>query len=518
MNAGTCRYLLLLVLVVVQFDNYECYRSRPSPSRPRPSPSYRPSPTYRPFPRPSPTYRPFPRPSPTFRPFPRPSPTFRPFPQPSPTHKPFPTYSPTRAPTYRPATTYKPFPSHTTYKPFPSHTTYRPFPAQPTHRPFPNYPTARPNYGNTRYPTRYPTQPTRYPTQSNRYPIGPRPTYPGYQDGGIFSPGRRYQPTYSVPVRVPSPGGSRVKVYNINNYHSPGYWAPPSYPVYSYTYRDTGSSALGFYLGYSLGRITHPTYYHHSHSFYDGYSPRYDHYTVHHYYHNNQNIPKEQTITTKVIVQCGDGSQICPANTTSLCTANGQIMCVVISSNTVPCKDNPNLQCVRSTVPCENNDAPECKGIAKGQSAAINIPCISSTTIEGNVTTVNNSLVSTDPVANKTVQSAVLSSSTQQLKTLLPNTNASSTPTQAPVNISSTTPQSTVAMTTLPTIETTLSNVTFPSLGSRKKRAAPPQYCVTILAQPSIRAPTEGEQVYGQITNVFEQFFSKAFGMNKPSK
>ncbi|KAL3265345.1 hypothetical protein HHI36_009553 [Cryptolaemus montrouzieri] len=574
MISNKVRYLLIFVLLLVFFGGCECWGSRTSGSRPRPSPTHRPfprpSPTHRPFP--SPTYRPFPSPthrpfpSPTFRPFPQPTfrpfpqptsrpfpqPTSRPFPQPTsrpfpqPTSRPFPqtTHRPFPQPTFRPLPpptsrpfpqptsrplpqpTYRPFPQPSpTYRPFPTKpATYRPFPQHttPTYRPYPNYPTSRPNYG-TRAPTRYPTQPTRYPTQG-RYPVGPHPSYPGY-NGGIFAPGRPYQPSYSVPVRIPSPGGSRIKVYNVHNYHPSTYWAPPSYPVYRYTYRDTGNSALGFYLGYSLGRVTHPTYYYHHHG-YDGYSPRYDHYTVHHYYHNTGNIPKEQTVVSKSIIQCGDSSQICPANTTALCTSNGQIMCVVVADSTIPCKQDANLRCVRSMVPCENNEAPECKGIAKGQSTAIDIPCISNTIVEGNITTVNNTILSTEKSKNITtvplsglMNKNLVSSTTpvittiRTIETTLPAVGLSNSNISFPSSPVSSTTTVRTTETTLPAVGLVTSNVTFPSLDAPRSKRSAPQYCVTILAQPSVRALTEGEQAFQEATNIFEKFFSKAFGM-----
>ncbi|KAL3265346.1 hypothetical protein HHI36_009554 [Cryptolaemus montrouzieri] len=432
MVSNKVRHLLLFILLLVLLDSCACWGTRTSGSRPRPSP------THRPFPRPSPTHRPFP------------SPTHRPFP--SPTHRPF------------PSPTYRPFPQPT-HRPFPK-PTQRPYP-QPTYKPFPQ-------------PTRYPTQP--------RYPVGPHPSYPGYGNGGIFAPGRPYQPSYNVPVRIPAPGGSRIRVYNVRNYHPSTYWAPPSYPIYHYTYRDTGSSALGFYLGYSLGRITHPTYYYHHHG-YDGYSPRYDHYTVHHYYHNTGNIPKEQTVVSKSIIQCEDSSQICPVNTTALCKTNGEIMCLVAATRTIPCKHDSNVRCIRSMIPCENNDSSECKGVAKGQSASIDIPCISNTIIDGNITTVNNTIISTDKSRNETIT---------------PISNFETTPVITTIRSSET---------TLPSVQIKISDITFPSLDSSSSKTSAPQFCVTIIAQPSKRALTEGEQAFNEATNIFEKFFSKAFGM-----
>lgn len=268
-----------------------------------------------------------------------------------------------------------------------------------------------------------------------------------------------------------------------------------SYPSYHYTPASTGSGVLGFFLGYSLARITTPTF-SHCYSCYNGYVPRYDHYTVHHYYHNNNNVPKEQTVQTNNIITCGDSSQICPANTISLCTATGQIMCVVAATKTVPCEKDPNMKCVQSSVPCENNDAPECKGKSKGDSTTLNIPCISNTVIEGNVTTVNNTIVSADPPQNVTET---------------PSTNSS---------LDVTTIEQTTISNTFPSLG---SNDTFPALGStthqnRAKREAAQPYCVAILAEPSVRKVTEGEVAFNEVTNVFEKFFSNAFKVGDRKK
>ncbi|XP_045479753.1 spore coat protein SP85-like [Harmonia axyridis] len=395
---------------------------------------------------------------------PRPNPTHRPYTA-APTQRPY-TMSPTRAPTYRP------------------------FPSQaPTYRPQ-SVPGRNPTYKPATQPGRYPTQPSKYPTQPSRYPQGPPPAYPGNQPGGYRPPFvQPNQQSYQRPLQIPQPGGkTKVKVYNINNYHSPSYYAPMVYPSYRYAPVSTGSGVLGFFLGYSLARITSPTY-SRCYSCYNGYVPRYDHYTVHHYYHNNANVPKQQTVTTNNIITCGDSSQICPANTVSLCTTSGQIMCVVAATKTVPCEKDPNLKCVQSSVPCENNDAPECKGKSKGDTTTVNIPCISNTVIEGNVTTVNNTIVSNDPVQNTTT-----------------TTDASTTIT------------SIVETTTSNTFPSLGANETFPSLGSnttqnRAKREAAQPYCVAILAEPAERKSTDGEEAFNEVTNVFEKFFASAFNI-----
>lgn len=427
-------YINFLVFLCLLSQCYGAKSSRPRPATHRPATS-RPA-TFRPFPTHAPTFRPFPTHAPTFRPFPTHAPTFRPVPTRAPTMRPFPTHSPTA----------RPFPTHS-----------------PTMRPMPTRaPTARP------FPTHAPTF----------RPQGPYPTRPGYQTPPpIFRPsglgGQINQPIYQRPLAIPAPGGkTKIKVYNVNNYHHPGYYAPPSYPVYRYGSSDVGSGALGFFLGYSLAKVTQPTYYrYHGGASYDGYTPRFDHYTIHHYHNNPQAIPPRQTLSANTIETCGDSAQICPAGTSALCTAKGEIMCVVNALSTVACKDDANRRCVKTTIPCENDQAPECKGIPKGSTTSIDIPCISNAELSGNVTTVNNTIVSLE----------------KKNSTLV-------TTTQLPI-------------TTLPTSNTV------PSLGYlRAKRQAPVQnYCVTIVAEPAVREPTEGEKVFNEVSSVFENLFSKAF-------
>uniref|UniRef100_A0A6P7FZ32 DNA-directed RNA polymerase II subunit RPB1-like isoform X5 n=1 Tax=Diabrotica virgifera virgifera TaxID=50390 RepID=A0A6P7FZ32_DIAVI len=271
--------------------------------------------------------------------------------------------------------------------------------------------------------------------------------HPGYSSGGYHAP-----PAYSA-----NPSGGHVTIINNNNHH---YSYPAYVPTYHYTTADTGSSHLGFFLGYSLGRLTSPSYHYHSSVLYDN-TPRYDHYEVHHYYHNSNSVPKEATIQENAIVGCvGDTGSFCPSNTTSLCTNNGAVMCVASATSTVPCSLERQTNCVKSSVPCLNSTSPDCVGAVK--SATVSLPCISTAKVLANITFVNNTIVLA-PTTNTTV----------------PN-NTSSTP--LPVT---TTPQP----------------------------VTPQNFCVTILALPAERKLTESEKLANGVDGLFGKIAVKALGI-----
>nr|CAI5861904.1 unnamed protein product [Callosobruchus analis] len=311
---------------------------------------------------------------------------------------------------------------------------------------------------------------------------------PAYNPAGYGAPpayGYGHPPAgYGGSYHYPG-GGGGTTIINNNNYHygggggyGGGYgggWAPS----YRYSSFDTGSSALGFFLGYSLAKITTPSFLYHGSSYGGGYTPRYDHYEVHHYYHNRDNVPKEAEIQQNAIVGCvGDSGSFCPANTTSLCTNNGAVMCVASATTTVPCTNDRQTNCVSTTVPCVNNTAPECKDSSQKETA-IRIPCISTAKVYGDISYVNNTIV----VANAT---------TEANSTIATSTN-------------STDNNSTVITTTL------ASNITN-STASEKK--GPPQtFCVTILALPAPAKQTEGGKLFEGAKNVFGMFAVKALGI-----
>lgn len=283
----------------------------------------------------------------------------------------------------------------------------------------------------------------------------------------------------------------KIKIVNKYNYHYPGYYSLPvasSHPGYFYTpssyhysSSSTGSGVLGFFLGYSLAKLTTPTYSHQS--FYDGYRPRYDHYEVHHYYHNKDSVPQNQEIKSNSIIGCvGDSVTICPSNTTSLCTSSGALMCVVAATSTVPCTDNRQVNCVKSTISCVNNTAPECQN---QKSTSINIPCVSNAQIYGNLNVVNNTIVANnrtigDIPVNATIDSTTSTSTSTTIEPL--------TSTKYPI----TTTQSQSEL-------------------NRSKRDIPQNYCITILALPAEKAQTQGEEFYQEAKSVITSFFEAAW-------
>lgn len=272
---------------------------------------------------------------------------------------------------------------------------------------------------------------------------------------------------------------------NINNHHYGGGYGGYSYPSYHYTPVDTGSGTLGFFLGYSMAKLTTPSY--HYHVGYNSYRPAavYDHYEVHHYYHNNQNVPKEAEIQSNAIVGCvGDAGSFCPANTTSLCTNNGAVMCVASATTTVPCSKEKQVNCVKTTVPCVNNTTPECAN-SQTNSTTLNIPCISTAKVYGNLSYVNNSIV----IANTTAI----------------NTSASPINGTVGTNV-------TVSSTALP--ETTTTSFTNSTVVKRETSGPVPQvFCVTILALPAERKPTESEVLVDSAKNIFLRFAVKSLGI-----
>ncbi|CAH1104927.1 unnamed protein product [Psylliodes chrysocephalus] len=264
---------------------------------------------------------------------------------------------------------------------------------------------SRPSYITGSHPqTSYPTQHHTTVINNNNY---------------HYHPGSYYHPSTGT--------SHHVTVINNNNYynhdhrviipsrHYYGYGPPavgitivntdyyshsisPHYvSTYHYSPIDTGSTALGLYLGYRLGQLSRPSYYYHSTSYVNNeYVPRYDHYTVHHYYHNSQSVPKESPIQPNAIVVCpGDTANLCPAGNMPLCTNNGAVMCVVTAQSTVPCADNIQTNCASSKVTCVGNTSPECR--QQNQEASISIPCVSTAKIDAGVEFINNSLIVTNP-------------------------------------------------------------------------------------------------------------------------
>lgn len=168
-----------------------------------------------------------------------------------------------------------------------------------------------------------------------------------------------------------------------------------------------------------------------------------------------------------MIVGCvGDSGTVCPAQTTSLCTNTAALMCVVSATSTVPCTDNQRVNCVRSEVPCVNNTAPECQESGKG-STVLNIPCISSAKIYGQLTVVNNTILGNG-------------------NNLMTNTAMNSNSAPYPVT-------------------TTLQS-------NKVKGQETQNFCVTIVALPAKRKITQGEIAFQGAKDLTSKFLAKVFG------
>lgn len=211
---------------------------------------------------------------------------------------------------------------------------------------------------------------------------------------------------------------------------------------------------------------------------------RYDHYEIHHYYHNSAAVPTQSTIQPNAIVGCvGDSGTICPQGTSSLCTNNGAILCVASAASTVPCTDSKQGNCVQSVVPCVNGT----QGCTEGTNTTLAIPCISKADVPGNITYVNNTII----VNHTTI-----------INNFANGTSANET--------SGTAVNGTVVNLA------TLNGTEFSANATRSRRDAPAQrvneFCVTILALPAEKKPSTQEQLLEKGTNVFAKFFVRALG------
>lgn len=408
-----------------------------------------------------------------------------------------------------------------------------------------NYPVQPPPYT----PHNPGIPPPAYNPAHNPAGYGPPPAYnPSYNPAGYGHPpsyqsgyghpaypqqqyhGAGYQPHYAG-----SPGGvTNININNINtnnNHHYGGGYGGGFYnggyssgssiglgwgschfncaPTYHYSDGAFGHGTLGFFLGYSLAKVTTPTYHYHS-SFYDGYTPRYDHYEVHHYYHNRDSIPAQSTIQPNSIVGCiGDSGTICPTGTTSLCTNNGAILCVASATTTVPCTEQKQGNCVRSTIPCVKDSA-DCK---LGTNQTVTIPCVSTAKVPGNITYVNNTIV----VNQTTIVNNNFNNGT--LNDTMSSSNTSSVLSASNSVINGSVPVSNLTDSALATALNISSNngtiVTSPDSTRRKRDTSSVpvnEFCVTILALPAERKPTQQEILFKQGTSIFSKFLVKALG------
>ncbi|KAL1509126.1 hypothetical protein ABEB36_003914 [Hypothenemus hampei] len=354
----------------------------------------------------------------------------------------------------------------------------------------------RPNYNSVHNPAGYGPLP---PAVNQQY------GYPQHNPAGYGPLPPAVNQQYGYPQHNPyhgaynnHPGVTNININNINTNHHSGYmgggggWSMPSY---HYTENNVGSGTLGFFLGYSLAKITTPSF--SSPSLFHGYRPMYDHYEVHHYYHNKDSIPTQSNIEPNAIVGCvGNTGSICPSGTYSLCTSNSAILCVASASSTVPCSDQNHVNCVKTVIPCVNGTM-NCQ---EGQnSTSIILPCVSKATVPANITYVNNTII----VNNN--------------NTTVINNNGTNNGT---FNDSTTTTNSSI--TTTRTDNTTVINnngtVTDISEKSRQRREMVTmpntvnELCVTILALPAERKISEQQQVLQSGVGLFSKFLIRALG------
>lgn len=146
---------------------------------------------------------------------------------------------------------------------------------------------------------------------------------------------------------------------------------------YSYTSTDTGSGSLGAFLSYNLNQMPAPT--------------DRDHYKVYHYNHNRAEAPTQIEVLSQNSAICvGNNSLLCPSKTWTMCMTNGTIMCLVKPADLNRCSKYVWVECVRSDLRRSPQDT----------EIAVEIPCISSVTLHGNLTYQNNSVFAENAASN----------------------------------------------------------------------------------------------------------------------
>lgn len=207
-------------------------------------------------------------------------------------------------------------------------------------------------------------------------------------------------------------------------------------------------------------------------------------------------------MSNKIVGCVGDSTSICPANTTSLCTTDGKLMCVVPVTSLVTCKDTNNqiVNCTSSTISCVNNTAPECAG-TNNKNVVVSIPCVSTARIYGNITFVNNTIVKHTLPANAT-------------NNMAPVQNVSlSTTGNVYVNNPDFQPSGNVYVNNSDGVPTTTPTT---SVYWKWKRSIPQkqqEFCVTIVASPAERKPTAGEEFLEDANTLVRKFFEVAWNL-----
>ncbi|XP_031341331.1 GATA zinc finger domain-containing protein 14-like [Photinus pyralis] len=211
----------------------------------------------------------------------------------------------------------------------------------------------------------------------NQQPNNPynnhQPHYPGsyqgnYNPAGHYNqPYNSYQPppTYYNP-HYSSPGGVSPQIYQPMQQSSGG-------SLLGYAGTFAGGALIGHLLTSNLGGGG------------GGSNNNGDRqYSVHHYYHDANAIPKQMSVSTNSLLMCNKNETqgLCVPNTFAICLSNGTIMCVTHSMYTTPCGGGNNLTCVITVLPCASNDT-SCNATTGGNSttSAVYIPCISNVTV-----------------------------------------------------------------------------------------------------------------------------------------
>ncbi|KAK4886898.1 hypothetical protein RN001_003169 [Aquatica leii] len=215
------------------------------------------------------------------------------------------------------------------------------------------------------------------PNNPSNHPTNYNPSSPPYQNQHSPYPNYNGQPGYSNYPNTPHYNGYQPPPSYYNpHYSSPG-GVPP--PIYQPVQQSSGGSILGyagtFAGGYLIGKLA-------SGGFSSNGGDR--EYTVHHYHHNANEVPKHVSVTSNGLIMCSqnDTQGLCVPNTFPFCLSNGTIMCVTHSTYTTPCNTNNSMPCVVTVLPCPSNDT-SCNNStgANLTTTAVYIPCISKVTV-----------------------------------------------------------------------------------------------------------------------------------------
>ncbi|GJQ65207.1 hypothetical protein Trydic_g7344 [Trypoxylus dichotomus] len=268
--------------------------------------------------------------------------------------------------------------------------------AVPTSKPHVNSQSSN-NYDTQRRATNVGTTP-RYVVRTQatvrQHPPVTQATVRNYPQQSVYGQKPLYPQQASYPQQnyqsFGQPGYRPYGTYSGNNYYNPsgGYYKHKDHSVRNSVLAGLGGSALGMYLGYQLGGLTH-SWNNPSNSGFGMNSGMPQYSVVHHYHHGDKPIIQNAVVEENVIAPCAKDVSMCMSNTTPLCMTNGTIYCVTPIGQTTTCQENStNLSCVNATItaPCLNSTDGNCNS-TQLTTENLQIPCVSNINVFGDFNT-----------------------------------------------------------------------------------------------------------------------------------